>query len=377
MLGSKLRDHQCGFKAFKKSSILPLLDRVKDNHWFWDTELLVLAQKVGLKVREIPVRWRQSEDTKVRFTKDVLYMFSQILRMWMEQEKSKKFLIISLLISISILVALAHFSGFSLKDLIKINPYFLVLASVIYTLTFLVRGLRFEYILKKIGFKAPTLFSSEAVAISQMINVVTPARIGDVVRAYVFKLREVPISSCVSGLAVERLFDLLAVITLSLISIVLLGNTMYLRTIFYAFIVVLLIIVLVLILSRMENLIGRMSSEVKTALNKGFPILISLSILNWMMDVLTCYIIAIPFNASFFAVMLGVAIANIIKAVPVTPGGIGTYEVAMTGVLTALGLSPSNSFTIALIDHALKNILTLIIGYVSLAHLNLKIRDLT
>jgi len=286
-------------------------------------------------------------------------------------------LIISLLISISILVALAHFSGFSLKDLIKINPYFLVLASVIYTLTFFVRGLRFEYILKKIGFKAPTLFSSEAVAISQMINVVTPARIGDVVRAYVFKLREVPISSCVSGLAVERLFDLLAVITLSLISIVLLGNTMYLRTIFYAFIVVLLIIVLVLILSRMENLIGRMSSEVKTALNKGFPILISLSILNWMMDVLTCYIIAIPFNASFFAVMLGVAIANIIKAVPVTPGGIGTYEVAMTGVLTALGLSPSNSFTIALIDHALKNILTLIIGYVSLAHLNLKIRDLT
>jgi len=87
MLGSKLRDHQCGFKAFRKSSILPLLDKIKDNYWFWDTELLVLAQKFDLKVKEIPVKWKQSEDTKVRFAKDVSYMFSQILRMFSQNKK--------------------------------------------------------------------------------------------------------------------------------------------------------------------------------------------------------------------------------------------------------------------------------------------------
>ncbi len=87
MLGSKLRDHQCGFKAFRKSSILPLLDKIKDNYWFWDTELLVLAQKFDLKVKEIPVKWKQSEDTKVRFAKDVPYMFSQILRMFSQNKK--------------------------------------------------------------------------------------------------------------------------------------------------------------------------------------------------------------------------------------------------------------------------------------------------
>ncbi|RLI85465.1 MAG: dolichol-P-glucose synthetase [Archaeoglobales archaeon] len=377
LLGSKLRDHQCGFKAFRRSSILPLLDKVRDNHWFWDTEILVLAQKEGLKVREFPVRWKQSEHTKVKLTKDVIYMFSQIVRMWMEQEKSKKFLISSIAISVFILVSLAYFSGFGLKDLMMVNPNLIVVSCLLYSSTFLIRGLRFEYILNKIGFKTSSIFSSEGVAISQMVNVVTPARIGDVVRAYVFKLREIPISSCISGLAVERIFDLFAVISLSLISICVLGGKTYLKTVLYATLIMFLILATIFMLSRMKNIIGKMSSEVKTALNRGFPVLILLSLLNWMMDVVTCYIISLPFNVNMFVVMLGVSIANIVKAFPITPGGIGTYEVAMTGTFVAFGLNPSNSFTIALIDHAIKNTVTLVVGYLSLAHLNVRMRDLT
>ncbi|WP_457550451.1 flippase-like domain-containing protein [Archaeoglobus sp.] len=376
MLGSKLRDHQCGFKAFKKSSILPLLEKVKDNHWFWDTELLVLAQREGLKVKEIPVRWKQGRDTKVRFKRDVLYMFSQILRMWIESKRSKKFIAVSTLASVSIIVALAYFSGFSLKDLLSLNPLFLGVASVIYLSTFLVRGYRFEYILRKVGFRVPTLFSSEGVAVSQMVNVVTPARIGDVVRAYVFKLKNVPISSCLSALAVERIFDLFAVVILSLVSATFLGSFVYMREIAYAVVIGISIIIAVLIFSKMENIVGRMSKDVKTALHRGFPVLITLSILNWLMDVATCYVIGLPFNANLFSVMLAVAIANIVKAIPITPGGIGTYEAVVTGILTAFGLSSSEAFTIALVDHTIKNLITLVLGYVSIIHLNVKIRDI-
>jgi hypothetical protein len=81
LLGSKLHDHQCGFKAFRRNAILEIVKQVKAKHWFWDTEVLVLAQRMGYRVKEFPVGWRQGIDTKVRFFRDVLYMFFQLLRL--------------------------------------------------------------------------------------------------------------------------------------------------------------------------------------------------------------------------------------------------------------------------------------------------------
>jgi glycosyltransferase involved in cell wall biosynthesis len=82
ILGSKLRDHQCGFKAFKREPLIPLLDEVEANHWFWDTEILVRAQKKGLKVKEIPVKWDSGKDTKVKLFKDSTSMGWQVLTLW-------------------------------------------------------------------------------------------------------------------------------------------------------------------------------------------------------------------------------------------------------------------------------------------------------
>ena len=81
LLGSNLHDHQCGFKAFRKKDVLPLLEKVKDNHWFWDTEILVRAQKEGMRVDEIPIEWAHGRFTKVDFNRDVLYMFGKILNL--------------------------------------------------------------------------------------------------------------------------------------------------------------------------------------------------------------------------------------------------------------------------------------------------------
>ena len=58
-LSSRIYDHQCGFKAFNRERILPLLLTIRSNHWFWDTEILVRAQRAGYQVTEIPVRWRE------------------------------------------------------------------------------------------------------------------------------------------------------------------------------------------------------------------------------------------------------------------------------------------------------------------------------
>ncbi len=82
LLKSKVSDHQCGFKAFRKDVIMKIMPLVRDNHWFWDTEVLVIAQRMGYNVYEIPVRWKQGDETRVSVTKDSIYMFRCLLKMW-------------------------------------------------------------------------------------------------------------------------------------------------------------------------------------------------------------------------------------------------------------------------------------------------------
>lgn len=82
VLGSKLKDHQCGFKSFERENLLPLLDEVEANHWFWDTETLVRAQRKGYKVKEISVEWKSTRETKVKLFKDSFDMGWQVLVLW-------------------------------------------------------------------------------------------------------------------------------------------------------------------------------------------------------------------------------------------------------------------------------------------------------
>ena len=50
-------DHQCGLKAFSSHLIRSILRQCSSRDWFWDTEILVLARKNGLRIMEVPIRW--------------------------------------------------------------------------------------------------------------------------------------------------------------------------------------------------------------------------------------------------------------------------------------------------------------------------------
>jgi glycosyltransferase involved in cell wall biosynthesis len=64
-LGARFSDAQCGFKAIRKEVADRLLPRVRDHGWFFDTELLVLAQRAGLRIHEVPVTWVDDPDSRV------------------------------------------------------------------------------------------------------------------------------------------------------------------------------------------------------------------------------------------------------------------------------------------------------------------------
>jgi glycosyltransferase involved in cell wall biosynthesis len=88
LLRSKVKDHQCGFKAFQRKMLLSLLDEVYANHWFWDTEVLVRAQRRGYKVKEFPVDWKSTRETKVKLFQDAFDMGLQIFVLWLHLPSS-------------------------------------------------------------------------------------------------------------------------------------------------------------------------------------------------------------------------------------------------------------------------------------------------
>ena len=64
-LSARFSDAQCGFKAIRREVAEHLLPLVEDNGWFFDTELLVLAERTGLRIHEVPVDWVDDPDSRV------------------------------------------------------------------------------------------------------------------------------------------------------------------------------------------------------------------------------------------------------------------------------------------------------------------------
>jgi dolichyl-phosphate beta-glucosyltransferase len=72
-------DTQCGFKAFRIEVCRPIFEAARVEGFAFDVELLYLAQRAGLRIAEIPVRWNHSEGSKVRFFHDSLGMLREVI----------------------------------------------------------------------------------------------------------------------------------------------------------------------------------------------------------------------------------------------------------------------------------------------------------
>ncbi len=71
-LRTRFSDAQCGFKAVRTDAARTLLPEVEDDGWFFDTELLVLAQRRGLRIHEVPVDWVDDPDSRVDIVRTAL-----------------------------------------------------------------------------------------------------------------------------------------------------------------------------------------------------------------------------------------------------------------------------------------------------------------
>ncbi|MFB0564497.1 MAG: glycosyltransferase [Candidatus Aminicenantaceae bacterium] len=87
-LGFTFKDAQCGFKAVNRKVIKEVLPHVLDQEWFFDSELLFKCQKWGYRIKEIPVRWVEDPDSKVKLYQTVKNYLLSILRIKLEFTQS-------------------------------------------------------------------------------------------------------------------------------------------------------------------------------------------------------------------------------------------------------------------------------------------------
>jgi dolichyl-phosphate beta-glucosyltransferase len=81
--GMPFWDTQCGFKAFRLDVCRPILEKAHTIGFAFDVELLFLAHRAGLRLREIPVRWNHAEGSKVQVIHDSLRMLREVIALRM------------------------------------------------------------------------------------------------------------------------------------------------------------------------------------------------------------------------------------------------------------------------------------------------------
>ena len=81
VLHARFSDAQCGFKAIRAEAAAALLPLVSDEEWFFDTELLVQAQRHGLRIHEVAVDWVEDSDSRVQIVPTALADLRGVVRL--------------------------------------------------------------------------------------------------------------------------------------------------------------------------------------------------------------------------------------------------------------------------------------------------------
>ena len=81
MFFTPFKDAQCGFKAISRTAARTIIPKIQNDNWFFDTEMLIIAAKRGYRIREIPVRWKDDPDSRVKVVSTALEDIKGLLRL--------------------------------------------------------------------------------------------------------------------------------------------------------------------------------------------------------------------------------------------------------------------------------------------------------
>lgn len=295
-------------------------------------------------------------------------------------------------------------------DAVRVADLQLVLAATaVYTLSWPLRGHRYGQILSVMGERCERRFLTAAVFVSQLANLVVPARAGDGLRAYLLNSRrEVSYATGVASLTVERLFDLLALASFGAVAAAYLtvegaGLPRSAPAVLAAAGVAGTAVcgsLAVVVLARRDGGLGarlrswagnsRLSGVVDAAVAFGADVRVVAanpraiarigagSLAVWALDVVTAVLVLVAVTDGLTPTMvlavgtLAVTVGNLAKVLPLSQGGIGLYEAAFTALVVAVSpVTAATALAAAIVDHTLKNGVTVLGGAASVLVLNL------
>lgn len=271
------------------------------------------------------------------------------------------------------------------------NTSLILLASILYLITFPLRGLVVYKVLGKYKNQAGLINSIKTVYVGQFTNMILPSRLGDIARSlYLKKKCDIPMRIAVPNVILDRLWDLIGIISVAIIAIILNPSLIQQSESITVILSALLIIIIFLIIKNLHRILKLMKPLIKK-LTKSFKIkskldnleqdvmtyikeitsdkkltieLLIISTILWFIECLTAYIIfsALNYNIDITIVLSVITIANLSKVLPTTPQGIGTYEAAVVLLFGYFGIASEIALTVAIIDHLIKNIITVSMG---------------
>ncbi|MBI3661800.1 MAG: glycosyltransferase family 2 protein [Acidobacteria bacterium] len=81
VLFTKFSDAQCGFKVLTRQVVEHIVPQIKDQSWFFDTEMLVLAERQGYRIKDLPVKWDEDDDSRVKIISTAWEDIKGVLRL--------------------------------------------------------------------------------------------------------------------------------------------------------------------------------------------------------------------------------------------------------------------------------------------------------
>lgn len=233
-----------------------------------------------------------------------------------------------------------------------------------------------------------TLFKS--LMFGFFLNNLLPARAGDIARGAALKaVEKTPMGISLSTIVIERAMDMFTLALMLSAGAMLVSRSSIMLTVAAAALAIALLLVMMLITAyKYETFISRklekrfpavsgFLTSMKEGLYKMYynpgslALSIAISLPVWVLEVSGVYIaaMAIGYRISFpLAIVAGIT-SFVGLTIPVTPGGIGVYEVTMVGVFALFGIPIATGMSLALVDHFVRTSVLFVFGAISTIHL--------
>lgn len=275
--------------------------------------------------------------------------------------------------------------GETWRQISTANPLFLLLATLAYYATFPLRGLRWRFILGRVGTQISRRDATEILFLSWFVNCLVPAKLGDLYRAYLLKGNYGgSISRTVGTIFIERIADIVVIFVMALAA----GFWSFrgrsrpeIDALFLAgFVVAAILVLLVIGLNyfgghltrflpeRVADLYERFHEGSTGALTaRSLPVIGALTTVVWLLEGVRLFFVIraldlpdanLGISASLFVALAG----SLLTAIPLTPAGVGFVEAGIVGLLTLYGVVGEPAVAVALTDRAISILTVIVLG---------------